>query len=59
MERNIQLLGVGIMVASLIIAIFSFSKDAGPGVSEITKWALPIGLIIMAVGDWLEKSQQE
>jgi hypothetical protein len=47
------------MVASLIIAIFSFSKDAGPGVSEITKWALPIGLIIMAVGDWLEKSQQE
>ena len=54
-----QWIGVGIMVVSIIIALFSYSKDSGPEVSELAKWALPIGLIIMAVGNWLEKSQQE
>ena len=54
-----QWIGVGIMVVSIIIAIFSYSKDSGAEVSELAKWALPIGLIIMAVGNWLEKSQQE
>ena len=53
-----QWVGAGLMIISIIIALFVHSQGTSPKVSEFTKWGLPIGLIIMAIGDWLEKSQK-
>ena len=53
-----QWVGVGLMVVSIAIALFTYSKDTGSEVSEFAKWGLPVGLMIMGIGDWLEKSQQ-
>ena len=53
-----QWVGAGLMVVSIAIALFTHSKDTGPEGSECAKWGLPVGLMIMGIGDWLEKSQQ-
>ena len=58
MERNMQWVGAGLMVVSILIALFTHSKGIGPEVSEFARWGLPVGLIIMGIGDWLEKSQK-
>ena len=58
MERNMQWVGAGLMAVSIVIALFTHSKGTGPEVSEFAKWGLPVGLIIMGIGDWLEKSQK-
>ena len=53
-----QWVGAGLMAVSIVIALFTHSKGTGPEVSEFAKWGLPVGLIIMGNGDWLENSQQ-
>ena len=53
-----QWVGAGLMVVSILIALFTHSKGIGPEVSEFARWGLPVGLIIMGIGDWLEKSQK-
>ena len=58
LERNMQWVGAGLMVVSIVIALLTYSKGTGSEVSEFAKWGLPVGLIIMGIGDWLEKSQQ-
>ena len=53
-----QWVGAGLMVVSIVIALLTYSKGTGSEVSEFAKWGLPVGLMIMGIGDWLEKSQQ-
>lgn len=54
-----QWVGAGLMVVSIVIALLAHSKGTGSEVSEFAKWGLPVGLIIMGIGDWLAKSQQK